>query len=98
MQGIHQNHVYLVALGVVQHIMEQGVGVVHLGHIQPVEQQVGDAEHIGELLLLNAVDRIAVGFFVLGGFHLLVQLFQPADDKAASTTGKVRCRTEIDTM
>ena len=87
--GIHQYHVHLVVLGVVQHIVKQGIRVVHLGHIQPMKQKVGHAEHIGELLFLDAVDGIAVSFLVLCGFHLLVQLLQPADDKAAGAAGKV---------
>lgn len=44
---IHQHHIKLVVLGVVQHIMKQAVVVVNVRHIYVVQQQVGDAEHIG---------------------------------------------------
>ena len=88
--GIHQRHIELVRLGVVQHIPHQSVVVVHPGDIQSVKQQVGDAKHIGELFFLNAVDGIAVGFFGFRGVDLLVQLFQPADQKATGAAGKIR--------
>ena len=63
--------------------------MVHPGHIQAMEQQIGDAEHIGKLLLLDAVDGTAVLFGVGGALHLLLQFFQPADEKTAGTAGKV---------
>ena len=53
---VHQNHVEAVLRGVVQHVVQQGVVVVDLGVVQVVQQQVGDAEHIGELLFLDAID------------------------------------------
>ena len=86
---IHQHHVHLVRLGIVQHIAQEAIGMVHPGHIQPMEQQVGDAEHIGELLFFDAVDGTAVGLLGIGGGNLLFQLFQPADEKAAGTAGEV---------
>ena len=86
---IHQYHIKLICLGVIQYIPYQGVVMVHPGHIQPMEQQVGDAQHIGELLFFNAVDGIPVLFGVGSALHLLLQLFQPADEKTAGAAGKV---------
>ena len=63
--------------------------MVHPRHIQPVEQQVGDAQHIGELLFFDAIDGIPVLFGVGGALHLLLQLLQPADEKTAGAAGKV---------
>ena len=53
---IHEYDVELVALGVVEDIAQEGVGVEHLRDVQVVEEHVRDAEHVGELLLLDAVD------------------------------------------
>ena len=86
---VHQNHVEAVLRGVVQHVVQQGVVVVDLGVVQVMQQQVGDAEHIGELLFLNAIDGVAEGCLVFGGLDLLAQLLQPADQKAAGATCKV---------
>ena len=69
--------------------MQQGVIMVDPRVIQIMQQQVGDAEHIRELLFLNAIDGIAEGCLVLCGLNLLVQLLQPADQKATSAAGKV---------
>lgn len=37
---IHQHHIELVVLGIVQHISRQGIVVVNAGDIQPVQQQI----------------------------------------------------------
>lgn len=61
----------------------------HLRHVEAVQQQVGDAEHVGELLLLDAVDGIPVFLRVRRVLDLLLQLAQPACDEAARAAGKV---------
>ena len=86
---IHQDHVELILLGVVQHVVQQGVVVEHLRHVEAVQQQVGDAEHVGELLLLDAVDGIPVFLRVRRVLDLLLQLAKPAGDEAARAAGKV---------
>ena len=70
--GIHEDDVELVALGVVQDVVQEGVGVEHLRHVQVVQEHVRDAEHVGELLLLDAVDGVAVGLAVFSSFSQLV--------------------------
>ena len=87
---VHEHHVELIVLGVVQHVLEQGVVVIDPGHVQAVEQHVGDAEHVGELLLFDAVDGIAVGRLVRCVLDLLSQLLEPAGDEAAGAAGEVR--------
>ena len=62
-----------------------------------MQQQIRDTEHIGELLLLNAVNGFAVLFGIRSIPHLLLQCLQPADQKAAGTAGKVGCRDNCDT-
>ena len=57
--------------------------MIHTGDIQPVQQQVGNAQHIGELLFLDAVDGIAVLIGIRRAFDLLLQLVEPADKKTA---------------
>ena len=86
---IHQNNVHPILSGVVQHIMQQSIVVVDTRVVEVVQQQVGDTEHIGELLFLDAVDGIAESRLIFGGLDLLVQLLQPAGQKAAGTAGKV---------
>ena len=44
---VHQDHVKLILLRVVQHVVQQGVVVEHLRHVEIVQQQIGDAEHVG---------------------------------------------------
>ena len=63
--------------------------MINLGHIQVVQQQIGDAQHIGELLFLNSVDGLPILFRVGGALDLFLQLLQPAYDKAAGAAGKV---------
>ena len=87
---VHKDHVELIVLGVVQHVLQQGVVVIDPGHVQAVEQHVGDAKHVGELLLFDAVDGIAVGRLVRRALDLLPQLLEPAGDEAAGAAGEVR--------
>ena len=87
---IHQDHVETVVVGVVQHVFHQAVVVQDVRLVHVVEQQIRDGQHIGKLLLLNAVGgakpRLAVG----GGFFLLLQFPQPTDDEPARTAGEIR--------
>ena len=93
---VHENHVKLIVHGVVQYVLEQGVVVEYTRNIQPMQQKVGDAKHIGELLFLDAVDGVAILLCISGALYLLLQLFQPADDKATGAAGKVRhCLTDL---
>ena len=55
-----------------------------------MQQHIGDAQHVGKLLLFDAVDGRAVGGAIRGGNHLPVQLLQPAGDEAAGAAGKIR--------
>ena len=89
-RGIHEDHVKAVVVGVVQHVLQQGVVVIDPGHVQPVQQQVRDAEHIGKLLLFDAVDGGAVLLGVRRALDLRLQLLEPAGDEAAGAAGKVR--------
>ena len=64
--------------------------MIDLGQVHTVEQHISDAEHIGELLLLNAKDGAAEGLLILHGGDVLLQGLQPAGQKAAGAAGKVR--------
>ena len=94
---IHEDHVKAVVVGVVQHVLQQGVVVIDPGHVQPVQQQVRDAEHIRELLFLDAVDGGAVLLRVRRALDLRLQLLEPAGDEAAGAAGKVYKDAVIDT-
>lgn len=63
-----------------------------------MQEQVRYAEHIRELLLLNAVNRRIKGFSVLNCLLLRFKCFQPACYKSAGTAGKVYCRSYFDTI
>lgn len=63
--------------------------MVHPGHVQIVQQQIRDAQHIGELLLLNPIDGLPVLFRAGSAFHLLLQLLQPTYKEAAGATGEI---------
>ena len=54
-----------------------------------MQQHVGHAQHVGELLLLDAEDGLGILLPVLGRLHLLVEGIQPAGDETARTTGEV---------
>ena len=86
---VHKDHVKLIVFCVVQHVAEKRVIMEYARVVQPVQQKIGDAEHVRKLLFLYAVDRIAVFRGVGGAAHLFLQLFEPACDKAARATGKV---------
>ena len=62
----------------------------HLRDVQVVQEHVRDAEHVGELLLLDAVDGVAVGLAVFRRLDLALQFLKPARDEAAGAAGEVR--------
>ena len=86
---VHKDHVKLIVFCVVQHVAEKRVIVEYARVVQPVQQKIGDAEHVRKLLFFYAVDRIAVFRGVGGAAHLFLQLFEPACDKTACAAGKV---------
>lgn len=86
---IHEDLVELVFLRVVEDIVEQAVAVVDVGVVDAVQQQVRDGEHVGELLLLDAVDGVVPEGAVVGRRDLLLELAQPADEEAAGAAGEV---------
>ena len=86
---IHEDDVEAVVVGVVEDVSKEGVGVEDLGDVEVVEEHVGDAEHVGELLLLDAVDGGAVFLAVLRRLDLRFELLEPARDEAAGAAGEV---------
>ncbi len=95
---IHEDLIKLVFLRVVEDIMEQAVAVVDVGVVDAVQQQVGDGEHVGELLLLDAVDGVVPKGAVVGRCDLLLELAQPADEEAAGAAGEVSTYFVFDTI
>ena len=89
--GIHQQHVEGFVLGEVQQVVDrQRVAVGDVGRVDAVEQQVGDAEDVGKLLLLDAVDAAGILLLIVGGLDLRLQLVQEACDEAARAAGQIR--------
>ena len=88
--GIHEHDVEAVVVGVVQDVLQQRVAVEDVGHVQIMEEHVRDAEHVGELLLLDAMDGIAEGRLVGGRLDLFLQFLQPTGEEAACAAGEIR--------
>ena len=63
--------------------------MVNAGDIQPVQQQISNAQHIGKLLFFDTVDGVAVLIRICGALDALLQLIEPADDKTTGAAGKV---------
>ncbi len=57
--------------------------------VQIMEEHVRDAEHVGELLLLDTVDGSAEGGAVRRGFDFRFELLQPAGEEAARAAGEI---------
>ena len=51
-----------------------------------MQQHISDAQHIGELLFLYAVDGLGIFLFVFCRLYFLVKGFQPTRYEAASAT------------
>lgn len=86
---IHQDHIELVLLGIVEDIPKQRVVMIDLWYVDAMQQHIRDAKHVRELLLLDAVDGAADRFLIRGRLHLLLELLQPAHEEAAGTAGEV---------
>lgn len=95
---IHEDLVELVFLRVVEDVVEQAVAVVDVGVVDAVQQQVRDGEHVGELLLLDAVDGVVPEGAVVGRHDLLLELAQPADEETAGAAGEVSKVSVFDTI
>ena len=87
---IHEHDGEAVVVGVIQHVLQQRVAVEDVGYVQIMKEHICDAEHVGELLLLDAVDGTTVGRLVGRRFDFFLQLFQPAGEKAARAAGEIR--------
>ena len=60
------------------------------GHVDAVQDHVGDAEHVRQRLFLHAADAGLQGFFVVGGFDVvLAHVFDGAGEKAAGAAGGI---------
>ena len=77
--------------------MKQAVAVVDVGVVDAVQQQVGDGEHVGELLLLDAVNGVVPEGAVVGRRDLLLEFAQPANEEAAGAAGEVPKEYDFDT-
>ncbi|MPM69173.1 hypothetical protein SDC9_116117 [bioreactor metagenome] len=66
---IHQNDVKLIIFCVVKNISQQRVVMIDFWHIKTMKQHIGNAQHIWELLFLNAVNGIIVFSLVIRGLN-----------------------------
>ena len=86
---IHQDDIVLILVRIIEYILDEGV-IVHDGWgIDIVQEHIGDAENVGELLLLYPKDRLSVEGSILGRGHLLIEGFEPTGEESTSTTGEV---------
>ena len=67
---VHQDHIKLVIFGVVENITDQGIIMEDFRIIQTMQQHIGNAENVGELLFFNSVCGNGIGFLVCYGFNL----------------------------
>lgn len=95
---IHKDHVKGVPLGIVQQVPAQGIAVFHPGPIHIVEQQIGDAEHIGEGLFFHPIDRPGILFLVFHRPDLFLQFLEPAGQKSPGAAGQVSKVSVFDTI
>lgn len=72
--------------------------MIDLRHIDAMQQHVRDAEHVRELLFLDAVDGAADRFLIRGRLHLLLELLQPAHEEATGAAREVYQDAIFDTM
>jgi hypothetical protein len=87
---VGEHHVHAVGLGVVAQGAHQGVVVADVaGHLDAVQQQVGDAQHVRHLLFLDAANAVLQHGFLLGVVHLFAQVLDGADEEAAGAGGGV---------
>ena len=88
---VGQHHVHPLGGAVVAQRAGQGVVVADVaGHLDAVQHQVGDAQHVRQLLLLHAQDAGLQLRLLLGVAHLLAQVLDGADQKAAGAGGRVQ--------
>ena len=68
----------------------QGVVVADVGgHVDAVEHQVGHAEHVREVLLLDAGEAVLQDGHVLVGLGLIAEVVDGAGEEAAGAAGGV---------
>ena len=96
-RGIHEDHVKLIVLRVVQHVPQEGIIVVNLGQVDVMQQHVGDAQHIRKLLLFDAVNGIVVLLLIGRILDLGLERFQPVGDEPARAAGKICDQSNFDT-
>jgi len=74
-----------VAQGASQGVVVADVG----GHVNAVQEEIGHAQHVREVLLLDAGEAFLDGAFVGFGLGLLAQMFDGADEETAGAAGGV---------
>ena len=86
---IHQDHIKLVLVRVVQQIVFQRVHVVDIRNLNVMQQHIGHAQQIGKGLLLNAINAV-IKLLLRGGVRYLPrELPQPRSDKSTGAAGEV---------
>ena len=86
---VHQDNIELIRICIVQQIMLQRVHVIDVRSLNVMQQHIGDAQHIWELLLFNAIYGVCIQGFILCCLDLFMQSFQPTGDKTTCATGKI---------
>jgi hypothetical protein len=62
------------------------------GHVDAVQQHVGDAQQMRQRFFLNAQDRTLKQFFFVRRFDLLSQMIDGTGEKAAGAAGRIQDR------
>ena len=87
---IHQDHIKLVIVCVVQQIVFQRVHVINIRNLNVMQQHIGYAEQIGKGLFLNSINAVVKLLLICGVPYLLGELSQPRSDESTGATGEVR--------
>lgn len=86
---IHQDHIELIVVRVVQQIVFQRVHVVDVWDLNIMQQHIGYAEQIGKGLFLNSVNAVIKLLLSRSVRYLLGELSQPRSDKSTGAAGEV---------
>ena len=86
---IHQYHIKLIIIRIVQQIVFQRVHVIDVRDFNIMQQHIGYAQQIGKRLFFNSVNAI-IQLLLSGGVrYLLGELSKPRGDKSTGATGEI---------
>ena len=86
---IHQDHIKLVIVCVIQQIVFQRVHMIDIRNLNVMQQHIGHAQQIRKRLFLNSINAVIKLLLICGVPYLLGELSQPRSDESTGATGEV---------